>query len=71
MEIVIVFVALIAFATFRRWLNNQRRAMIHRDRLAGIEKGVELPLLHSDSCAESKILGSTTQPNPSHESIKG
>lgn len=43
MEFVIVVVALIAFMGFRQWLNYQRRAMIHRERLSAIEKGIELP----------------------------
>ena len=48
MEIVIVIVALIAFAGFRQWLKHQRRAMIHRERLAAIEKGVEIPPLEQE-----------------------
>lgn len=48
MEIVIVIVALIAFAGFRQWLKQQRRAMIHRERLAAIEKGVEIPPLEQE-----------------------
>jgi hypothetical protein len=48
MEIVIVIVAVIAFVGFRQWMNNQRRVMIHRERLAAIEKGVELPPLEQE-----------------------
>ncbi len=48
MEIVIVIVALIAFVGFRQWLKHQRRVMIHRERLAAIEKGVELPPLEQE-----------------------
>jgi hypothetical protein len=48
MEIVIVIVALIAFVGFRQWLKHQRRAMIHRERLAAIEKGIELPPLEQE-----------------------
>lgn len=48
MEIVIVIVALIAFVGFRQWLKHQRRAMIHRERLAAIEKGVEIPPLEQE-----------------------
>jgi hypothetical protein len=48
MEISIVIVALIAFAGFRLWLKHQRRVMIHRERLAAIEKGVELPPLEQE-----------------------
>lgn len=48
MEIVIVIVALIAFAGFRQWLKHQRRVMIHRERIAAIEKGVEIPPLEQE-----------------------
>lgn len=48
MEIAIVIVALIAFAGFRQWLKHQRRVMIHRERLAAIEKGVEIPPLEQE-----------------------
>ena len=48
MEIVIVIVALTAFAGFRQWLKHQRRAMIHRERLVAIEKGVEMPPLEQE-----------------------
>ena len=48
MEFVIVVVALIAFVGFRQWLKHQRRAMIHRERLAAIEKGVEVPPLEQE-----------------------
>jgi hypothetical protein len=43
MEVAIVIVAFIAFVGFRQWLQYQRRVMIHRERLAAIEKGVEPP----------------------------
>ena len=48
MELVIVIVAFIAFAGFRQWLKHQRRVMIHRERLAAIEKGVDLPPLEQE-----------------------
>lgn len=43
MEITIVMVAVIAYLAFRQWLQLNRRTMIHRERLAAIEKGVDLP----------------------------
>lgn len=43
MEIAIVMVAVIAYLAFRQWLQFNRRTMIHRERLAAIEKGVDLP----------------------------
>ncbi len=39
----VVLVALIAFSGFRQWLQHQRRAMIHKERLVAIEKGVAIP----------------------------
>src|SRR5215207_8594898 len=32
-----------AFIAFGMWLRQQRRTMIHRERLAAIEKGIDLP----------------------------
>jgi len=43
-ENAIIIVALIAFVAFRQYLSHQRRMMIHRERLAAIEKGVALPV---------------------------
>jgi hypothetical protein len=43
MQVALVLVALIGYAGFRQWLRHSRRVMIHRERLAAIEKGVELP----------------------------
>jgi hypothetical protein len=43
MEVAIVVVAAIGFLAFRQWLQFNRRMMIHRERLAAIEKGVDLP----------------------------
>jgi len=48
MGVAIVFVALIAFLGFRQWLQHNRRVMIHRERLAAIEKGTELPSLEQE-----------------------
>ena len=39
----LVIVALIGFAAFNLWLRQQRRLMAHRERLAAVEKGLELP----------------------------
>jgi hypothetical protein len=49
MEVAIVIVAFIAFVGFRQWLQHQRRTMIHQERLAAIEKGVELPPLEPEA----------------------
>ena len=48
MEVTLIIVALIAFVAFRQWLRQQRRNMIHRERLAAIEKGIELPPLEQE-----------------------
>ena len=45
MEVAIVLVAVIGYLAFRHWLLLNRRTMIHRERLAAIEKGVDLPPL--------------------------
>jgi hypothetical protein len=38
------FVAVVlAFVGFRQWLGHQQRAMVHRERLVALEKGVEPP----------------------------
>jgi hypothetical protein len=38
------FVAsVLAFVGFRQWLRHQQRAMVHRERLAALEKGADLP----------------------------
>jgi small-conductance mechanosensitive channel len=42
-EVTIVIVALIGYLAFRHWLQINRRTMIHRERLAALEKGVDLP----------------------------
>jgi len=45
---VIVIVALIAYIGFQQWLRHSRRMMIHRERLAAVEKGIELPPLEQE-----------------------
>src|SRR5207249_8474568 len=48
MEIAAVAIALIAYAGYREWLRQQRRTLIHRERLAAIEKGVDLQPLEQE-----------------------
>lgn len=48
MDVAIVWVALIAYAGFRQWLQHQRRMMMHRERIAAIEKGVPLPPVEAE-----------------------
>ncbi len=47
-EIAAVAIALVAYAAHREWLRHKRRELIHRERLAAIEKGVELPPLDQE-----------------------
>lgn len=49
MRLAIVIVAIIAYIGFREWLRHNRRAMIHKERLAAIEKGIELPSLDQEA----------------------
>ena len=49
MEVAIVMVAVIGYLAFRQWLQLNRRKMIHRERLAAIEKGVDLPPLEQEA----------------------
>ena len=38
------FVAsVLAYIAFRQWLRHQQRVMVHRERLAALEKGADLP----------------------------
>jgi hypothetical protein len=43
--VAVVLVAMIALVAFHYWLAHCRRTMIHRERMAAIEKGLELPSL--------------------------
>ncbi len=48
MEIAAVAIALVGYAAYREWLRHERRALIHRERLAALDKGVELPPLEQE-----------------------
>ena len=39
---------LLAFVAFQHWLRFKRRQLVHRERLAAIEKGVEVPPLEEE-----------------------
>ena len=44
-----LFVAsVLAFVGFRQWLRHQQRVMVHRERLAALEKGADLPAWPAD-----------------------
>ena len=40
---VLLVAVLVLYAGFQQWIRHQRRVMSHRERLAAIEKGIELP----------------------------
>jgi hypothetical protein len=48
MGVVIILLALIAYMGFHQWMKHHRRVMIHRERLAAVEKGVTLPPLDQE-----------------------
>ena len=48
-EIALVVIAFIALFGFREWLRHKRRTLIHQERLAAIEKGVDLPPLDQET----------------------
>jgi hypothetical protein len=39
----LVVASILAFVGFRQWLRQQQRGMVHRERLAALEKGADLP----------------------------
>ena len=48
MEFVAFVGVLACYVAFRQWMQHDRRIMIHRERLAAIEKGIELPTLEKE-----------------------
>lgn len=40
---VLLVAVFLVFAGYQQWLRYQRRLLVHRERLAAIEKGVDLP----------------------------
>jgi hypothetical protein len=41
----LMMMSVVAFLAFAMWLRQQRRMMIHRERIAALEKGVDLPVM--------------------------
>lgn len=41
----LLLICIVGYIAFRNWLEHDKRRMIHRERLAAIEKGVELPAM--------------------------
>ena len=50
----VVIVAIVACIGLREWLRHSRRTMIHMERLAAIEKGIELPALEQEAMRAAK-----------------
>ena len=48
MEFVAFVGVLACYVAFRQWMQHDRRRMVHRERLAAIEKGIELPPLEQE-----------------------
>lgn len=46
---VLLVAVLVVFAGFQQWIRHQRRAMTHRERMAAIEKGIELPPVEQEA----------------------
>jgi hypothetical protein len=49
LSVALSVMAFLGFVGFGQWLRHQRRMMVHRERLAAVEKGVELPPLELES----------------------
>ena len=41
--IVLTILAVVVYMGYREWLRHQRRALLHKERLSAIEKGVDVP----------------------------
>jgi len=48
MEFVALVGILTGYVAFSQWMQHARRMMVHRERLAAIEKGIELPPLEQE-----------------------
>ncbi len=48
MEMTVITVAAIAYLAFLQWMRHHRRILIHRERIAAIEKGVSVPPLEQE-----------------------
>ena len=46
--IILIIIALVGYMGFREWLRHQRRTLLHKERLAAIEKGVDVPSLDQE-----------------------
>ena len=48
MEFVTMVGIFTAYMAFRQWMQHHRRMMVHRERLAAIEKGISFPPLEQE-----------------------
>jgi uncharacterized protein DUF6249 len=46
--IVLIVIAFVGYMGFREWLRHQRRTLLHKERLAAIEKGLDVPSLEQE-----------------------
>src|SRR5262245_18870174 len=49
MEVVVFIICLTALIVCRQWIQHHRRILLHRQRLAAIEKGIELPVAEQEA----------------------
>ena len=49
----LIIASVLGFVGFRQWLRHQQRAMVHRERLAALEKGADLPAWPDESPSRS------------------
>jgi hypothetical protein len=53
----LVVASVLAFVGFRQWLRHQQRSMVHRERLAALEKGAELPSWPAEPPSQAFAIG--------------
>jgi hypothetical protein len=46
--IILIIIAFVGYMGFREWLRHQRRTLLHKERLAAIEKGLDVPSLEQE-----------------------
>jgi len=49
----VLLCCIVAYIAFRNWLHHDKRRMIHRERMAALEKGVELPAVEQETERQS------------------
>ena len=46
--IILVILAIVIYMGYREWLRHQRRALLHKERLSAIEKGMDVPSIDQE-----------------------